>query len=1273
MSAPFVGICTALYDYQAQNDEELTINENDILYLLQKSDFDDWWLVKKRVLDANAEEPQGLVPKTYIADAAPVARATALYDYTKQTEEELSFSEGTVLNVYDTSDPNWALVDINRQQFGFVPGNYIQLDSGTAQQPSLQQPAAANPVSNVMGLTPFPEPVVSPANITPLSQSFPPPPQRAARPSSSNATPPAQSSTRSQFPSSRDDDYDDVDDADEARPPMPTRPNTTTNNNNSNSASSQRRSNTYNDYSEDDNDYGDGDSDDNGHAKESKTKSFFSSSSSKSRSRSGTETSKMSRKKSISNFLSSHKDDDDAQPVHGDFAWKIHEIDGKKKRSGVLEIGNGNVYLDVDNKLSESWPITNLTNYNAEKKHIFLDFKSPSYSFELHVSNKSSAQAIMSILGDMKGLQSQSALADIKRAQREGAEAGAVSTLKKGVILYDFDGAADDELSCYEGDTVLIVNDKKNKEWWMVENSRGKRGVVPSNYVKLVSNKSKSGSGNGSAGASSSSKDGGASGFLKNLLGPNSKSPKKKGSKDRDREERELREMAKLQHERGELQKQRRRMEQKEKELSYRDRDQREKREKIRRADERLRERRLRESSKSSSANSEKDSSKPNTHRVRTWIDRSGAFKVEAEFLGVQQGKIHLHKTNGVKIAVAASKLSIEDLEYVERLTGTSLDKYKPEISKPAEPTSASNNDSNTANTASTPSLPSRESSSAVARQRTSSVPLRADLVDYWFNFFVEANVDVNVCDRYARNFAQEQVDNTVLDGVTPALMRTLGVREGDILKIKKKIDQALGRATTPDPVLGKNPTDPLPNTPATSGMSDDDWATKPAARSTTEPVKPITSPNASKSLTPQITGSIKDLLDVKPMEPTRTGITPVKPINTIGLASSNSATATGGNATGPLTGSATGNLNLQKTGAGMAPAFTGAMPMMAMPTGFMPITMVPMMTGMATGMGPLRTGGLTTGLTGGLNSAFTGGLNPAFTGGMPMTTFGVNSLAQQPQQQKTGGAYIMPLTTGSAMPATSFGNYPSMNSQATGGMVRLQPTGVRLQKTGGGLSSMPAMQPTMKTGGGFVPQSSFGIQLSNAMTGGGMMNPAMTGGFPQTSFGNPAMTGGLPQSSFGNPMMNPAITGGLPQNSFGNPMMNPAFTGGLQQAQYGNGMMTGGLPPNSFGNGMMNPALTGAMGGNGLPQTSFGNNNGMMNPALTGGLPPTSFGNGMMNPAYTGGLPPTSFGGAPNNGSQPVLQSQPTGFGFGNSIVPASTGKQANLANATADNPFGF
>lgn len=71
MQSLYIGVYKALYDYAAQADEELTIRTDDILYLLEKSDIDEWWKVKKRVLainDEEVEEPQGLVPSNYIEE-----------------------------------------------------------------------------------------------------------------------------------------------------------------------------------------------------------------------------------------------------------------------------------------------------------------------------------------------------------------------------------------------------------------------------------------------------------------------------------------------------------------------------------------------------------------------------------------------------------------------------------------------------------------------------------------------------------------------------------------------------------------------------------------------------------------------------------------------------------------------------------------------------------------------------------------------------------------------------------------------------------------------------------------------------------------------------------------------------------------------------------------------------------------------------------------------------------------------------------------------------
>lgn len=56
----------------------------------------------------------------------------------------------------------------------------------------------------------------------------------------------------------------------------------------------------------------------------------------------------------------------------------------------------------------------------------------------------------------------------------------------------------------------------------------------------------------------------------------------------------------------------------------------------------------------------------PDPAKIRTFTDRTGTFRVEAEFLGVVDGKAHLHKTNGNKIFVPLEKLSDEDKAFVE-------------------------------------------------------------------------------------------------------------------------------------------------------------------------------------------------------------------------------------------------------------------------------------------------------------------------------------------------------------------------------------------------------------------------------------------------------------------------------------------------------------------------------------------------------------------------------------------------------------------------------
>jgi hypothetical protein len=161
---------------------------------------------------------------------------------------------------------------------------------------------------------------------------------------------------------------------------------------------------------------------------------------------------------------------------------------------------------------------------------------------------------------------------------------------------------------------------------------------------------------------------------------------------------------------------------------------------------------------------------------VRTWTDRSGSFRVEAEFIGLKDGKIHLHKQNGVKIAVPVNKMAIEDLEYVERATGVSLDDDKP-LSEIKRRSTGKRND-----------RPERLQQSGAG----AGIEMKSDYD--WFDFFLGAGVNPQICERYAAAFSRDQMGEEILPEVDPQLLRTLGLKEGDILRVMKYLDNKFGR-----------------------------------------------------------------------------------------------------------------------------------------------------------------------------------------------------------------------------------------------------------------------------------------------------------------------------------------------------------------------------------------------------------------------------------------------------------------------------------------------
>lgn len=1129
-----------------------------------------------------------------------------MYDYDKQTEEELSFKEGEKFNIYDLSDPDWLLVgDASNQLFGFVPSNYIELDSAAGAAPVLAPTPAAPIPQYVPKIAPPPQhPSLvheSPANIEepePEPEQAPPQPTRQA---------PASYNHYNEEPE------------DEAPPPMPARP-------------------------------------------------------------LGGDPNALQRT-TTGLKVGEYEDEVDINPNNehnfdGEFfTWYIDEVDGRKKRPVKFSIGKGFVIikpnttnpkklkLKSSTTLDNEWTIRDLKEFSHEKKHVFLEFKNPTASIELHAGSKDVAEAIISILGDVKGADNARGLREVASASKANTDS---SNRKVGRLLFDFSAHGDDELNSREGDEVYIINDTKSKDWWMCENITTKRqGVIPSSYIEIV----------------------GTSNLDKLTDGPQRRKSQKSSSKGR------VVEGSRKHH--------------------HRSRDER----------DRVRERDRAQRDKADHHN-ENDKSMPNYHRVRTWIDSSGSFKVEAEFLGCVEGKIHLHKTNGVKIAVAANKLSMEDLEYVEKVTGTSLAQFKDEVAKQTQKRERAKSTSGGKSAmAAINDIPPPQPSRPKATTAISTSEPEYD----WFEFFLQCGIDIGNCQRYTLNFNREQMDENILQDITPSLLRTLGLREGDILRVMKFLDNKFDRKKpaeesavtagglftevsgalknnssnteiskvnanalpTPSPSIQQQQQQPPPQPqqqqpPPSNRFEDDAWAVKPAARSSEDLLKP-----ASRPETPQYTGSLQDLVNIKPLElnnvrpavpekdkpvynnqaPSAPVLIPTKSGNLAQPGDKYAVQTTGTGALKPVPPQLTaGFIPAQNTGFVTAQP-TGFIPIQ--PTGFIPIQQTGLQPQITFGIIPLQTGTTT------FPAQRTGGqIAPA----PPATSFGQ---IQQPVLQ-----------TGSVtMPQTSFGSTPLMSNQFTGGVITGGPPPqtsfgdqLSLQRTG-------PLVPTQRTGG-FVPQSAFGQQI----TGGVMPQPSfganpfpvggqatgglppsttfgsqITGGFqpqaqnpfPQASFNGQATGGGFPQTSFGQP------TGGFPQTSFGQP------TGGFQQQpqqqQFGAPNMnqiTNMFQNTGFGSPVQTPQQ--------FPQTSFGQPAyGQQQPVFGQQQQQSAFAQqqsafGQQQPVFgqqQQQFPNTTFG-------QPQqLQSQPTGLGFGNgpqSLQSQPTGR-ANLLAATPDNPFGF
>ena len=129
-----------------------------------------------------------------------------------------------------------------------------------------------------------------------------------------------------------------------------------------------------------------------------------------------------------------------------------------------------------------------------------------------------------------------------------------------------------------------------------------------------------------------------------------------------------------------------------------------------------------------------------------------------------------MHKVNGVIVEVPTEKMSLDDVRYIEKVNR-----------KPSK--------SSSSNRVSDDDVPL-----ALARNQSSSTPQRTSTPKKsntdWFEFFLSAGCDVDDCSRYAGSFEKDKIDETLLPDITESTLRTLGLREGDILRVFKAIEK---------------------------------------------------------------------------------------------------------------------------------------------------------------------------------------------------------------------------------------------------------------------------------------------------------------------------------------------------------------------------------------------------------------------------------------------------------------------------------------------------
>lgn len=184
VDAPYV-VVRAIYDYDAQTDEELSFKESQSMvilpdlkhvdalqYVARSTDpfaLSDDWLYATLARSAEVESfVSGWVPANYIEivldsrfDSKKGAKYRALFDYNRSKPDELTFAEGTEFRLIRAIDDGWLQCMVSRVaadsvsrvgEIGVVPITYVEMEEGSMEPASPSTPPAEeeNPFESIV-------------------------------------------------------------------------------------------------------------------------------------------------------------------------------------------------------------------------------------------------------------------------------------------------------------------------------------------------------------------------------------------------------------------------------------------------------------------------------------------------------------------------------------------------------------------------------------------------------------------------------------------------------------------------------------------------------------------------------------------------------------------------------------------------------------------------------------------------------------------------------------------------------------------------------------------------------------------------------------------------------------------------------------------------------------------------------------------------------------------------------------------------------------------